>query len=72
MKTKKNILILLLLSVFLIFESGCAIIHPKHRSGVTTNSYSQGKSSKGHKKKFTAKKSTDPFAPGKVKKHKKK
>jgi len=71
MKTKKQILTFLLVSVFLIFGTSCMIIHPQHHSkGTTSHSYSRSKSSPGHFKKYSGSKSSKQFAPGKVKKHK--
>lgn len=72
MKTTKHLLILLLLSAFLIFGTGCAVLHPQHRSkGVITHSNPRGKTFKKHTKKYSGVKSSQQFAPGKVKKHKK-
>ncbi|MDP2338072.1 MAG: hypothetical protein Q8N05_16825 [Bacteroidota bacterium] len=73
MKTKKHLLILLLLSVFLIFGTGCTIIHPQHRSrGVIIHSNPSGRIPPGQMKKMTGEKSAKQYAPGQVKKHKRK
>ena len=70
MKTKKPLLIVFLLSVFLFFGSGCMIIHPQHRSGGAGHSYSKGKRSPGHAKKMSGEKSAKQFAPSHKKKYK--
>jgi len=73
MKTKKHLLILLLLSVFLVFGTGCMVIHPQqHRSrGVIIENRPSGKIPPGQMKKMTGEKSAKHYAPGQVKKHKK-
>jgi hypothetical protein len=73
MKSKKNLLILALVSLFLIFTTSCAVIQPHHRSkGVIIHSNPRGKSSQGHMKKQSGEKSAKPYAPGKMKKNKRK
>lgn len=70
MGTKKHLLVLFLLSVFLIFGSGCAVIHPQHRSKAGIHMSGKSKMSPGHKKKIIGKKSTKHYSPGHSKKHK--
>jgi hypothetical protein len=73
MKTKKHFLILLVLSVFLIFGTGCAVYYPHHHSrGVIINSEPSGRIPPGQMKKMTGEKSAKNYAPGQVKKHKRK
>lgn len=73
MKSKNQILILLLVSVFLIFVTGCVAIHPQHRSrGVIISANPNGKIPPGQMKKMTGEKSAKQYAPGQVKKHKRK
>ncbi len=71
MRTKKQFLIFFTLSAFLLFASGCAVIHPQHRSKPVVHYNAKGKIPPGHKKKIVGSKSAAPFAPGQVKKHKK-
>jgi len=72
MRTKKQFLIFFTLSAFLLFASGCAVIHPQHRSKTVVVHTNAKKIPPGHKKKIVGSKSAAPFAPGQVKKHKKK
>jgi hypothetical protein len=72
MRTKKQFLIFATLFAFLIFTSGCAVIHPQHRSKPAYHTNAKGKIPPGHKKKMVGTKSAAPFAPGQAKKHKKK
>lgn len=72
MKTKKHLLILLLLSVFLLFGTGCRVYAPQHHSRtmfIHTNP--NGKIPPGQMKKMTGAKSAKQYAPGQVKKHNK-
>jgi hypothetical protein len=71
MKPTKQLLILLLFSVFLIVGSGCTIIKPQHRaSGVVIHSSRSGRIPPGQMKKLTGAKSAKHYAPGQQKKHK--
>jgi len=71
MKTRKQILSFLLVSVFLVFGTGCMVIHPQHRSrGVIIESRPNSKMPPGQMKKMTGEKSAKHYAPGQVKKHK--
>lgn len=74
MKTKKNLLILLLISSFLILETGCTIVrpgyyHPTRTVIIQTNP--NGKIPPGQMKKATGAKSAKQYAPGQQKKHNK-
>lgn len=74
MKTKNQILILFLISVFLILGTGCTIIrpgyyHPTRTVIIQTNP--NGKIPPGQMKKATGAKSAKQYAPGQQKKHKK-
>ena len=72
MKTKNQLLSLLLVSVFLVFGTGCMIIHPQHRSnGQIISSKPFGKLPPGQRKKLSGDKSAKQYAPGQQKKHKK-
>ncbi len=71
MKTKRYFIVLLLLSVFLVFETGCAVIMPAHHSNNTHHYSSKSKMPPGHAKKMTGAKSAKQYAPGQNKKHKK-
>ncbi|HAQ20799.1 MAG TPA: hypothetical protein DCR40_16435 [Prolixibacteraceae bacterium] len=71
MKTKKQFLILLLISVFLILGASCKIArvgyyHPTRTVILQTNP--NGKMPPGHMKKATGAKSAKQYAPGQVKK----
>jgi len=72
MKTKKNLLVLLLFSVFLIFGSGCTVIRPHHHPSKTViiHSNRSGRIPPGQMKKITGAKSAKQYAPGQQKKHK--
>ena len=73
MKSKNQILILLLVSAFLIFVTGCVAIVPQQRSrGVIINANPNGKIPPGQMKKMTGAKSAKQYAPGQQKKYKKK
>jgi len=74
MKTKKQFLILLLISVFLILGTSCKITrvgyyHPTRTVILQTNPNS--KIPPGKMKKKTGAKSAKQYAPGQQKKHKK-
>jgi hypothetical protein len=74
MKTKNQILILFLISVFLILGTSCTIVspqynHPSRTVIIKTNP--NGKIPPGQMKKMTREKSAKQYAPGQVKKHKK-
>jgi len=74
MKTKKQTLILFLVSAFLIIGSSCTIIrpgyhHPSRTVIIRTNP--NGKVPPGQMKKATGAKSAKDYAPGQQKKHKK-
>lgn len=71
MRTKKLFLIIFVLSAFLIFTSGCAVVHPQHHSKPVFHTNAKGKIPPGHKKKIVGSKNASPFAPGQEKKHKK-
>jgi len=72
MKTKKNILLLLVLSAFLLMGTGCRVYHPKyHKKGMIISTQPQGKVAPGQMKKMTGAKSAKAYAPGQQKKHKK-
>lgn len=70
MKIKKHFFTLLLLSVFLVFGTGCAVIVPGHRSH-TPHYSSKNKMPPGQMKKLTGAKSAKQYAPGQNKKNKK-
>jgi hypothetical protein len=69
MKTKNHFLILFLLSLFLAFGTGCAVIRPNHHPSKTTIVH---KTTPGHMKKMTGTKSAKSYALGQVKKYNKK
>ena len=74
MKTKKQTLILFLISAFLIIGSSCTIIrpgyhHPSRTVIIRTNP--NGKVPPGQMKKATGAKSAKDYAPGQQKKQKK-
>jgi len=71
MKTKKQFLFLLVLSVFIVFGTSCAVIVPGHHSHSTHYYSSKSKMPPGQAKKMTGSKSAKQFAPGQQKKHKK-
>ncbi|HZL12307.1 MAG TPA: hypothetical protein VFC65_20165 [Prolixibacteraceae bacterium] len=71
MKTKKQILILFLVSVFLMFQTSCAVIYPGYHSKSSHHYSSKSKIPPGQKKKMTGAKSAKKYAPGHNKKHKK-
>lgn len=69
---KKQILILLLLSGFFIFGTGCTVIRPHHHPRtVIIHSNSSGRIPPGQMKKMTGAKSAKQYAPGQVKKQSK-
>lgn len=73
MKTKKHLLILLLLSVFLVFGTGCTVVRPHYHNPSRTviiHSNPSGKIPPGQMKKMTGAKSAKQYAPGQQKKHK--
>lgn len=70
---KKHTLILLLLSGFFIFGTGCTVIRPHHQPRtVIIHSNSGGRIPPGQMKKMTGAKSAKQYAPGQQKKHKRK
>lgn len=74
MKTKKHLLILLLLSVFLVFGTGCTVVRPHYHHPSRTviiQSNPNGKVPPGQMKKMTGAKSAKQYAPGQQKKHNK-
>jgi hypothetical protein len=74
MKTKSHFLILFLLSVFLVFGTGCTIIRPNHQHPSRTviiKTKADGKIPPGQMKKAPGAKSAKQYAPGQVKKNKK-
>lgn len=75
MKIQKHFLVLILVSVFLVFGSGCTVIRPQqhHRPSRTViiHSNPNGKIPPGQMKKMTGAKSAKHYAPGQQKKHKK-
>lgn len=71
MKTKKNFLLLLALSVFLLFGSSCVVYRGhSHPRGQVISSKPYGKVPPGQMKKMTGAKSAKAYAPGQQKKHK--
>ena len=73
MRAKKNILILLVLSIFLIIGSGCRVQQKRTISrGQIISSQPSGKVPPGQMKKATGAKSAKAYAPGQNKKFKKK
>lgn len=73
MKTKKNLLLLLVLSAFLMMGAGCVSIQPRyHSKGQIISTKPHGKVPPGQMKKMTGAKSAKAYAPGQNKKHKKK
>ena len=73
MKTKKHLLVLLVLSAFLLFGTGCVVHYPTyHKKGVIISTKPNGKIPPGQMKKMTGEKSAKAYAPGQQKKHKKK
>jgi hypothetical protein len=73
MKKKKNLLLLLVLSAFLIMGAGCRTIHPRYHSrGQVISTKPHGKVPPGQMKKLTGAKSAKAYAPGQQKKHKRK
>lgn len=73
MKTKKNLLMLLVLSAFLILGTGCAVqrSQPTSSRGLFFFSKPGGKVPPGQMKKMTGAKSAKAYAPGQNKKYKK-
>lgn len=72
MKTKKPLLIPILLVAFLIVASGCRIVYPQYRSGkVIISTNPNGNVPPGQMKKITGEKSAKNYAPGQIKKKKK-
>lgn len=72
MKTKKPLLIFLLLAVFLVFGTGCRVYIPhQHSRSMIIHTNPSGKIPPGQMKKMTGEKSAKQYAPGQVKKHKK-
>jgi hypothetical protein len=74
MKTKKQFLILFLISAFLVLGTSCMIVrpgynHPSRTVFIRTNP--NGKIPPGQMKKMTGEKSAKKYAPGQVKKQKK-
>lgn len=71
MKTKKHLLLLLVLSVFLLFGTSCMVYQPHHHPrGHALFSKPSGKVPPGQMKKMTGAKSAKHYAPGQQKKHK--
>lgn len=73
MKTKNQILVLFLISVFLIFGTSCGIVRPGyHRPSRTViiHTNPNGKIPPGKMKKATGAKSARQYAPGQQKAHK--
>ena len=69
----KHLFILLVLSVFLLMGTGCVVHHPTyHKKGMIISTRPQGKVPPGQMKKMTGEKSAKAYAPGQVKKNKKK
>jgi len=71
MKTKKHLLILFLVSVFLIIGNSCTIVRPGYRHPSRTviiHSNPSGNVPPGQMKKMTGAKSAKQYAPGQVKK----
>lgn len=73
MKIKRNLLVLLLLSVFLIIGTGCKVQQKRTMSkGQIISSPPAYKMPPGQMKKATGAKSAKAYAPGQNKKYKKK
>jgi hypothetical protein len=70
MKTKKNLLIILLFGVFLLTGTGCHVIYPQHHTKSTVHTNGKGEIPPGQQKKMTGEKSAKQYAPGQEKKHK--
>jgi hypothetical protein len=73
MKTKKHLLILFLVSVFLIIGNSCTVVRPQYHHPsrtVIVHPNPSGKVPPGQMKKMTGEKSAKHYAPGQKKKHK--
>ncbi|HEY3372969.1 MAG TPA: hypothetical protein VGK10_19115 [Prolixibacteraceae bacterium] len=71
MKTKKHFLFLMVLSVFLLFGSSCAVYRGhSHPRGQVISSRPYHRVPPGQMKKMTGAKSAKAYAPGQQKKHK--
>ena len=74
MKTQRHFLILFLVSVFLVFGTGCMVIRPQHHPRpsrtVIIHSNPSGKIPPGQMKKATGAKSAKHYAPGQQKANK--
>jgi len=69
---KKHYLIVLVLSVFLLFGTSCAVYVPhQHTRQQVIYTRPSGKIPPGQMKKMTGAKSAKAYAPGQVKKHNK-
>ena len=69
MKTRKQLLILLSLSLFLISGTSCQVFYPQHHSKGEVHTNSKGEIPPGQEKKMTGEKSAKQYAPGQEKKH---
>ena len=70
MKTKKHILLFLVLSIFLLLGTSCRVYNPhSYYKGQVVSSRPYGKQSPGHMKKMDGEKSAKEYAPGQDKKH---
>ena len=74
MRMKKHFLILLVLSIFLLFGTSCAVYVPQehHPRNQVIYTRPSGKVPPGQMKKMTGAKSAKAYAPGQQKKHKNK
>jgi hypothetical protein len=65
MKAKRNLLILLVFSLFLMVGTGCHVHHPRyHKKGMIISTRPNGKVPPGQMKKVTGAQSAKAYAPG--------